>query len=135
MSLKRTETVRKLTRVELLHKAGIITSEQVAACEWYGDQYQHAFDYGQGTCANYGGVGGRGGLGWDLGSRTIAQSEARKNIAYARLAIPEHLLSIFEKVVIGPLDIRTLTKESRIAFSRAALMLNLQIGHLLAVVA
>jgi hypothetical protein len=132
---KARQTVRKLTRVELLTRAGIITPDQALACEWYGERYQLAFDYGQGTCANYGGVGGSGGLGWDHGARSLAQGEARKDLEYARLALPDWLLGEFERVVIGPMDIRTLTKEGRSRFSLAAFRLHGQIGHLLAMAA
>jgi hypothetical protein len=128
-------TLRKLTRVELLVRDKTIPLEHQPACEWYGVQYELAFQFGQGTCANYGGVGGSGGLGWDHGSRTLAQMEARENLAYAREAIPGWLLHDFERVVIGPMDIRTLTKEGRLRFSLAAFLLHGQIGHLLLVAA
>jgi hypothetical protein len=132
---KETRTIRKLTRVELLTRAGIITPDQALACEWYGDRYQLAFDYGQGTCANYSGAGGSGGLGWDHGARSVAQGEARGDLEYARQAIPGWLLTDFERVVIGPMDIRTLTKEGRLRFSLAAFKLHGQIGHMLAIAA
>lgn len=130
-----TKTVRKLTRVELLTKAGVITPDQALACEWYGARHELAFNFGQGTCANYSGAGGSGGLGWDHGSRSIAQAEARADLEYARQVIPDWLLADFERVVIGPMDIRTLTKEGRLRFSLAAFRLHGQIGHLLLIAA
>lgn len=129
-----TKTVRKMTRVELLHKAGIITVEQMAACEWYLSAYELGYQT-VGCTANYSGAGGGGFNGGHLMSRYKAQAEARENYHYAKQAIPEHLLGIFERVVIGPMDIRTLTKEGRLRFSMAAFLLHGQIGHMLLVAA
>jgi hypothetical protein len=134
LSLKRTETVRRLTRVELLTKAGVITPDQALACEWYGRQYELGY-HTVGCTANYSGAGGGGFGSSDLLGRYKAQSEAREYYHYAKSAIPEHLLGIFERVVLGPMDIRTLTKEGRLRFSMAAFLLHGQIGHLLALAA
>jgi hypothetical protein len=129
-----TKTVRKLTRVELLTRAGIITSDQASACEWYAEA--HELGYGTVGCtANYGGAGGGGFGSSDLLARYRAQQEARENFSYARLAIPAHLVGLFDRVVIGPMDIRTLTKDDRLAFGLAAYLLHGQIGHLLAIAA
>lgn len=131
---KETRTIRKLTRVELLAKAGIITPEQALACEWYSAAHELGYQT-VGCTANYTGAGGGGFGSSHLLSRYKAQAEARANYYYAKQAIPEHLLGIFERVVLGPMDIRTLTKEGRLRFSLAAFLLHGQIGHLLLVAA
>jgi hypothetical protein len=133
-SLKRLRTVRKLTRVELLTRAGVITSDQALACEWYLSNYELGYQT-VGCTANYLGAGGGGFGASDLLSRYKAQAEARENYSYAKQAIPGHLLGLFDRVVLGPLDIRTLTKEERLRFSLAAFLLHGQIGHLLAIAA
>lgn len=129
-------TVRRLTRIEQMAKAGLITPDQAQACEWYADNHCRAYDEGQGTTANYGGVGGGGGLGWDHGARSLAQREARDNIDYARLAIPSHLLGVFEAITLGTgRPIQMLPKTDRLRFSQAAWHLHGQIAHLLAIAA
>lgn len=129
-----TKTVRRKTRVELLQLAGIITREQQAACEWY----LTAFELGYqtvGCTGNYTGAGGGGFGSTDLFARYKAQREARENFQYAKQAIPQHLRANFDRVVIGPMDIRTITNEDRLRFSLAAFLLLGQIGHMLAVAA
>jgi hypothetical protein len=133
-SLKRLKTVRKLTRVELLTRAGVITPDQALACEWYLTAYELGYQT-VGCTANYLGAGGGGFGASDLLSRYKAQGEARENYLYAKQAIPEYLIGLFDRVVLGPLDIRTLTKEERLRFSLAAFLLHGQIGHLLAIAA
>jgi hypothetical protein len=133
---KARQTVRKLTRVEKLRNAGVITPEQALACEWYGERFELAFDSGQGTTANYGGVGGRGGAGWDHSARSSAQAEARADVVYAELAIPKHLLELFQFVVVGAWNATPrLTKEDKLRFSLAAHRLHGQVAHLLMVAA
>jgi hypothetical protein len=131
---KARQTVRKLTRVELLTKAGVITPDQALACEWYLTAHELGYQT-VGCTANYLGAGGGGFGSSDLLARYKAQGEARENYLYARLAIPAHLIGLFDRVVIGPLDIRTLTKEDRLRFSLAAFLLHGQIGHMLMIAA
>lgn len=134
LSLKRTQTVRRLTRVELLNRAGIIDSDQQAACEWYLDAYEVGYQT-IGCTANYLGAGGGGFGSSDLLARYKAQAEARENYLYARIAIPYHMRKLFDRIVIGPMDIRTITKQERLEFGMAAFLLHGQIGHLLAIAA
>ncbi len=131
-----TKTVRKLTRVERLQKADVITAEQALACEWYASAYELGFQT-VGCTANYSGAGGGGFGSSDLFARYKAQGEARDNYRYARSAIPRALLPLFEQVVLemGQPDIRHLTKEQRLRFSMAAYLLHGQVGHWLAAAA
>lgn len=129
-----TKTVRKYTRVQLLTRAGVITPDQALACEWYSEAHELGYQT-VGCTANYAGAGGGGFGSSDLFARYRAQGEARDNFQYARQAIPGHLLGLFDRVVLGPMDIRTLTKEERLRFSLAAFLLHGQIGHLLAMAA
>lgn len=134
MRSKETKTVRKRTRVEILTDAGIITKDQAAACDWYLTAHELGYQT-VGCTANYTGAGGGGFSAQCLAGRYKAQREARANYLYAKLAIPAYLLGIFEKVVLGPMDIRTLTREDRTRFSLAAFKLHGQIGHMLSIAA
>jgi hypothetical protein len=131
---KERETVRRLTRVELLHKARIIDADQMAACEFYLNAYELGYQT-IGCTANYMGAGGGGFGSSDLLARYKAQSEARENFQYAKHAIPGHLRNTFDRIVIGPMDIRTITNQQRLEFSLAAFLLHGQIGHMLLVAA
>jgi hypothetical protein len=131
---KARQTVRKLTRVEKLRKAGIITVEQFDACEWYAAAYELGFST-VGCTANYEptvcGISSN-----DLLARYKAQSEARKDYYYARQAIPDNLLWLFEAVVLETGDPPVnLNRPNRIRFSMAAYLLQGQIGHLLRIAA
>lgn len=133
-----TRTIRKLTRVERLTRAGVITADQAAACEWYSANYELGFEVAQGVTANYCGAGGGGFGSSDLLSRHKAQQEARENFFYARQAIPQHLLDLFEAVVLNtgaPERNLNVRKHDRERFSLAAFLLHGQIGHLLAIAA
>lgn len=129
-----TRTVRRRTRVEMLTLAGIISPDQALACEWYLNCHELGYQT-VGCTANYCGAGGGGFGSSDLLARYKAQAEARENFQYAKLVIPHHLRGLFDRIVIGPMDIRTITNEDRLRFSLAAFLLHGQIGHMLLVAA
>lgn len=128
-------TVRRLTRIELLAKAEVITKEQAAACGWYAMQFEMGFQT-VGCTANYGGAGGGGFGSSDLLARYKAQGEARENYQYARQAIPAHLIKTFEDIVlgVGPPP-QMMPKAEKLRFSLAAFLLHEQVGHMLALAA
>lgn len=133
-----TRTVRRLTRVERLTRAGVITLDQALACEWYSGAYELGFQT-VGCTANYMGAGGGGFGSGDLLARYKAQGEARANYHYARQAIPSHLIGLFEAIVLHggnePGRWSMIGKEDKIRFSLAAFLLHGQIGHMLAIAA
>ena len=134
-SLKRLRTIRKLTRVELLVQAGVISPDQALACEWYAAAYELGFQT-VGCTANYGGAGGGGFGASDLLARHKVQADARADYYYARQAIPDHLLWLFEAVVLNTGEPpANLNRPNRLRFSLAAHLLHGQIGHVLAVAA
>jgi hypothetical protein len=130
-----TKTLRRLTRIELMQRAGIINAEQAAACEFYAAAYQLGFQT-IGCTANYGGAGGGSFGSSDLLARYKAQAEARENYYYARLAVPKHLLPSLDTVVLEtgqpPHKMR---KEEKLRFSLAAFLLHGQVAHLLQIAA
>lgn len=130
-----TRTVRRKTRIELMRDAGVITVDQASACEWYASNYELGFQT-VGCTANYAGAGGGGFGSGDLLARYKAQGEARENFTYARLAIPRHLLDIFDAVTLGTgRPPHMMRKADKLRFSLAAFLLHGQIGHLLAIAA
>lgn len=133
-----TKTVRRLTRVERLTRAGVISADQAAACEWYAAAHELGFQT-VGCTANYLGTGGGGFGSSDLFARYRAQGEARANYFYARQAIPDNLLGLFEAIVLHGGDQPgrwwMIGKEDKLRFSLAAFLLHGQIGHLLAIAA
>ena len=130
-----TKTVRKLTRVELMQKHGVITPDQAAACSWYATAYEMGF-HTVGCTANYSGAGGGGFGSSDLLARYKEQSEARADYLYARQAIPAHLIGTFEAVVLGiGRPPHMMPKVDKTRFSLAAFLLHQQIGHMLAIAA
>jgi hypothetical protein len=54
-SLKRLKTVRKLTRIELLARSGLLTQEQALVCGWYAERHEAGFQT-IGCTANYAGT-------------------------------------------------------------------------------
>jgi hypothetical protein len=103
------KTVRKLTRVERLRRAGVLEHHEAAACEWYADQHALAWDTQLATASYEGGGSGGGGRHAPdrLMARTIAVQRARDDILDAVRGIPATWLAIFENVVcrneaIGP---------------------------------
>jgi hypothetical protein len=131
-----TRTIRKLTRVEQLAKAGVITADQAMACEWYVTAHELGFQT-VGCTANYMGAGGSGFGSTDLLARYKAQREARESYFFARAGIPEHLVDLFEHVVLGRSEHppHMMKKADKLRFSLAAWLLHGQVGHLLAIAA
>ena len=82
------ETIRKLTRVELLARSGVLEPHEKAACEWFADAHALAFDT-VGCTANYEGRGGGGFGAMDLLARYSAQARARDDYRLACTFIPE----------------------------------------------
>jgi hypothetical protein len=92
-------TVRRLGRIEKLRAAGTIDGHEAQACDWYAAQ--HALGYDTiGCTTNYSGIRGRDFRSADLFARYRAQAEARANFAFARAALPAHLLPMFEAIVL-----------------------------------
>lgn len=93
-------TIRKLSRVELLRRSGVLTADEAEACEWYSDQAAMAWDT-TGCTANYSGGGGGGsGTAPDRAmAKNITIAAARARYAAARAALPEKFAGLFEAVV------------------------------------
>ena len=140
-----TRTVRKLTRVEKLQRAGTIGREEAKACEWYASAHALGYDT-LGITANYGGSGSRGGNATCHLARYKAHEEARLDYAFARVGIAGFLLPVFEAVVLegralneaGGHAWEMLAKSQRssklsAAFRLAAFQLHGRIAHMLAV--
>lgn len=141
-----TRTVRKLTRIEKLQKAGTIAPHEAAACLWYAQAHELGYatlgitgSYDQ--AARTKGSGARPACHLP---RYKAQTEARADYAFARAAIPPFLLPLFEKVVLagetmsaagGELwrDLAKAQRSSKLsaAFRLAANKLHERIAHLL----
>lgn len=135
ISLNRTKTVRRLTRVEMLVKSGDINPDQALACSWYASAYELGFQT-VGCTSNYCGAGGGGFGSADLLARYKAQGEAREDYFYARSALPQHLLGVFEAIVLGNgRPPHMMPKSDKLRFSLAAFLLHQQIGHMLLVAA
>lgn len=130
-----TKTVRRRTRIEMLRDCGVINAEQAQACEFYAAAYQLGFQT-IGCTANYAGAGGGGFGSSDLLARYKAQAEARENYHFARLAIPAHLLSALDAVVLETgRPPQMMRKAEKLRFSLAAFLLLGQVGHMLALAA
>jgi hypothetical protein len=120
------QTIRKLTRVEMLHRHGVLTADEAAACEWYADQAAMAWDTSVGTSSYEPRSGGGSATAPDrLMAKNIEIASARSRYAAARAAIPEALAPLFEAVVcrnelIGEAAARAFTEvKQRAAYNRA----------------
>lgn len=92
------QTIRKLTRVELLARSGVLAAHEKAACEWFADVHALAFDT-VGCTANYEGRSGGGFGTLDLLARYSAQARAREDYRWASGFIPEKYRPMFEAIV------------------------------------
>ncbi|TVV75558.1 hypothetical protein [Sphingomonas solaris] len=95
------ETVRRLTRVELLERAGVLERHEAQACDWYAEIAALAWDT-TGCTANY--EGGRGGGGAahapdSLMARFQTIADARADYAEARKMLGETMGDAFEAIV------------------------------------
>lgn len=97
---EQTRTVRRLTRIERMARAGMIEKHHVAACEWYAAAHALGYDT-LGITARYGEGTGGGNGGHTHMARYKAQREAREDYHFAREALPAPCLDIFESVVLN----------------------------------
>jgi hypothetical protein len=97
---KKTETVRRKTRIEKLRDRGTISHEHARACEWYSSAHEYGYAT-IGCTANYSGMSGHGFGPKDQFARTRQQVEARADYIWARLGIPLILIPLFERVVLN----------------------------------
>jgi hypothetical protein len=93
-------TVRRLTVVERLRRAGVIEAHEAAACEWFATAAAVGFDTVRVT-SNYDGGGGGGSAAAPdyLMAKTAGIAIARENYRFAVRFIPPTWLPMFEAVV------------------------------------
>jgi hypothetical protein len=107
------KTVRKLSRVEKLERAGVLEKHEAAACQWYSDAHSMAFDTTVKT-ANWEGVGGGSPTtSFDLLGKYAEQVRAREDYAFARKGIPHGYLAYFENIIC---DGGTVTETASVLF-------------------
>lgn len=95
------KTIRRLTRVERLLRAGVLERHEADACEWYAEVTALAWDT-TGTTANYEG-GGSGGGSAHAPDRLMAKRQdiawARDDYREARALLGGTMATAFEAVV------------------------------------
>jgi len=96
---KQTRTLRKLTRTEKLQRAGVITTEQAAACEWFAAAHALGYDT-LGVTANYEPTIGSGDSVHTHLARNKAQLGAREDYRFACAGISPILLPLLERVLL-----------------------------------
>lgn len=96
---KETRTVRRLTKIEKLAKAGVIDKIEASACEWYAATHAARYDT-LGITANYGDGGGTRRTNFDHLPKTREQLAAYLHFSDARQSITPAFLGLFERVVI-----------------------------------
>ena len=103
------KTVRRVVTpiTTRMHRAGKLSDEQSAACDWYRDCYEAAGLDGRYKTSSLGSTGGGGtGLSCHPMARHAHEVEAREAFRKARKALPEHFLRGFDAVVLGDLPLR-----------------------------
>jgi hypothetical protein len=99
VSLKRTRTIRRKTKIEKLRDAGIISAKEAMACEWY--KAAHALRYDTtGVTMRYGSAGGGSCTNFDHLPKSREQEEAYQHFTYAREGINPFFLPMFERIVL-----------------------------------
>lgn len=93
-------TVRKLTRVERMARAGVLEPHEVDACQWFADIAALAWDT-TGCTANYegGGSGGSAHAPDRLMAKNEAVAYARDDYREARTLMPGPWADLFEGIV------------------------------------
>ena len=92
-------TLRKLTRIEKLVRAGIISPRLGDACEWYVTRYAARYDV-LGITAKYGEQAGGGSKNYCHGPKTPEQLSAYLDYEFARAGISPMYRPMFDRVVI-----------------------------------
>ncbi len=92
-------TIRRLTKIEKLHRAGILDQREAAACQWYAEAHACRYDT-TGVTAAYGETGGAARTNFDHLPKTRQQEDAYRNFDAARAVIPPMVRPMFEAVVL-----------------------------------
>ncbi len=112
-------TVRKLTKIEKLYNAKLLTKDEAAICEWYHKTHATAYDisgvtadYGRaarGRCTNF--IPYQGGK---------AMQAAKREYLFARAGIDPRLVGMFERVVLQGRPLGQLRRAFRLAIRQLA---------------
>ena len=93
------KTVRRTTKIDQLHKRGIIDRREALACEWYASAHACRYDT-VGITARYGESSGGGCTNFDHLPKGRDQEMAYLHFSFARQAISPMVLPMFERVVL-----------------------------------
>lgn len=118
VSTKKTQTVKRKTRIEKLRDRGVIGPEHARACEWYAAAHEHGYAT-IGCTANYSGMSGHGFGPKDHFARQRFQVEARADYIWARNGIPSMLLPLFERVVLNGANLDEASEDIYAGWSKA----------------
>jgi hypothetical protein len=93
-------TVRRLTAIEKLERAGVLERHHKAACEWYANAHELGFMTSCRT-SNFEGASGGGCSTAELLIGHDNQRIARDDYHWGRTFIPTMYLALFERLIIG----------------------------------
>ncbi len=93
------KTVRRLTKIEKLHKAGIIDKREALACEWYQAQYEEQYET-RVKIADWAATGGSSDKTFGHWPAGALLERGDSWYLWARKSISPMTLPIFERVVI-----------------------------------
>lgn len=111
-------TVKRLTRVEMLYRSGVLDRDLFAACKWYRQRWElsgldplvaSTFDprYGSGAQV-FGHMG-----------KTPAQVDARSDFRWAQSFLPEDVRGLFDAVVIREFTLKAAAREVQLRYANA----------------
>lgn len=111
-------TVRRMTRVQMLYRAGVLDRDLYSACEWYRTRWEisgldplvaSTFDPRFGTGAQaFGHMG-----------KTPAQVDARSDFRWAQSFLPADVRGLFDAVVIREFTLKDAAKEVQLRYANA----------------
>lgn len=111
-------TLRKPTKLEKLHRLGVITERELLVCEWYHEAHSLRYDT-VGITAKYGDCHG-GSPKRDHLPSSRKQEEAFRNFEFAREGITPAVRQVFDRVVLHGFAIGRLGFMFRLALNQLA---------------
>ncbi len=112
-------TVRKLTKIEKLYNAKLLTKDEASICEWYHKTHATAYDI-RGVTADYGRAGGGGCTNFIPYQGGKAMQAAKREYLFARAGIDPRLVGMFEWVVLHGRPLGQLRRTFRLAIRQLA---------------
>lgn len=118
-TVRRNETIRRVSRIKALWRRGVLEDHEMAACSWYRDQWDLS-GLDPLVSSTFDPKYGNGGAAFGHMPRTPEQLEARDNFRFMEAAVPGDVRELVNAVVLHDMTIEDAGRAVKIGFRNAS---------------